>query len=211
MNPSTALGRGVQPSGRCSPCTQRLRSYFSISALLFWIVEQPGLYVRLGLTGLRPVEMSQPGLDRPTGLDQASHWILPSTSHRCRLLRIAKPPAAAAARPAHIAPTKLAIEVKSGGLRELRLANTIWNSGSVPLELMGEFNPDTRRTRVRQLVYDLDLRLHEFDMGEFVWHPKHDHWHMEGFAIYRLWSVAPNGELDRVVSSSDKLSTVDGH
>jgi hypothetical protein len=29
---------------------------------------------------------------------------------------------------------------------------------------------------------------------------------MEGFALYRLWSLTLNGGLDRVVSSSDKLS-----
>ena len=43
-------------------------------------------------------------------------------------------------------------------------------------------------------------------VGEFVWHPTHDHWHFAGFSIYELWTLAPSGALDEIISSSDKVS-----
>ena len=40
-----------------------------------------------------------------------------------------------------------------------------------------------------------------------VWHPTHDHWHLAGFSIYELWTLAPSGTLlDEIISSSDKVS-----
>jgi len=94
----------------------------------------------------------------------------------------------------------------SGSRRILRLANTVWNSGQGALELMGELNPVTRRTKVRQRVYAADGARYDRFVGEFVWHPGHDHWHFEDFAVYQLWSLTPAGELDRIVASSAKLS-----
>lgn len=103
-------------------------------------------------------------------------------------------------------PFDLHIRRLSGGRRELRLANTIWNSGAGPMELIGELNPLTRQTRVLQRVYASDGTAHSRYVGEFVFHPTHDHWHFDGFALYELWSLAPDGGLDRMLSSSDKLS-----
>ncbi|HKZ70705.1 MAG TPA: lysyl oxidase family protein [Anaerolineales bacterium] len=90
--------------------------------------------------------------------------------------------------------------------RVLRLANTIWNSGQGPLELLGEFNPITRKTSVQQRLHATDKSTHDLPVGEFVWHVGHTHWHFEDFALYQLWSLTPSGKIDRVVSSSAKLS-----
>jgi len=103
-------------------------------------------------------------------------------------------------------PFDLAIENGANGRRELRLSNMLWNSGSGPVELLGELNRATQRTQVYQHLYDADHRQYKFLVGEFVFHPTHDHWHTEGFTLYQLWSLAPNGDLAQVVSSSDKLS-----
>jgi hypothetical protein len=103
-------------------------------------------------------------------------------------------------------PSDLVIEPLSRGRRELRLANTVWNSGLGRLELQGELNLVTQRTRVRQRVYGEEGVALERMVGEFVWHPAHDHWHMSDFAVYELWSLTPHGELDRVVASGAKLS-----
>ncbi len=103
-------------------------------------------------------------------------------------------------------PSDLEIRLLSRGRRVLRLANTVWNSGQGPLELVGALNFATQRTRVVQRVYASDTTVHDHLVGEFVWHPGHDHWHVEDFVLYQLWSVTPQGELERVVASSAKLS-----
>jgi len=103
-------------------------------------------------------------------------------------------------------PTDLHIQILPEGRRSLRLANTIWNSGQGPLELTGEFNAATQRTRVHQHIYTADGDQHEILVGEFVWHPTHDHWHFDEFTLYELWTLKPDYSLDKVVASSDKLS-----
>jgi len=103
-------------------------------------------------------------------------------------------------------PYDLEIETMPGGGRELRLSNILWNSGEGPVELLGVLNPATRRTQVYQHIYDADENRYKYLVGEFVYHPTHDHWHTEEFALYQLWSLAPNGNLEQVLASSDKLS-----
>jgi len=100
----------------------------------------------------------------------------------------------------------LRIQLLAGGRRFLRLENTIWNSGQGPLELVGEFNAATSQTRVRQLIYTANDDRREILVGEFVWHPTHDHWHFDEFTLYELWTVTPDYHLGQVVASSDKLS-----
>lgn len=103
-------------------------------------------------------------------------------------------------------PSDLRIQILSEGRRSLRLANTIWNSGKGPLELTGEFNAATQRTRVHQHIYTADGNQREFLVGEFVWHPTHDHWHFDELTIYELWTLKQDYSLGKVVASSDKLS-----
>jgi hypothetical protein len=100
----------------------------------------------------------------------------------------------------------LHIRILPDGRRLLRLANTIWNSGQGPLELTGEFNAATNRTRVFQHIYTVDGETREILVGEFVWHPTHDHWHFDEFTLYELWTLEPDHSLGKVVASSDKLS-----
>lgn len=103
-------------------------------------------------------------------------------------------------------PEDLKIVKLSAAVRQLRLSNTIWNSGAGPLELAGELDQESRRTIVRQHIYTDSDKSYIHPVGEFVWHPTHDHWHFEDFTVYELWSLTPNGEREALVSSSDKLS-----
>jgi hypothetical protein len=100
----------------------------------------------------------------------------------------------------------LKIQILDGGRRSLRLANTIWNSGRGPLELTGEFNAALERRRVYQMVDGANGERYEHLVGEFVWHPTHEHWHFDDFTLYELWTLTPDHNLDEVVASSDKLS-----
>ena len=66
----------------------------------------------------------------------------------------------------------------------LRLSNTIWNSGAGPLELEGETNPTTRQTKVEQHIYtQTDTKL-DHTVGEFIWHPGHDHCVITSYSIH---------------------------
>ncbi len=103
-------------------------------------------------------------------------------------------------------PYDLEIDTLLDGSRELRLSNTIWNSGAGALELEGEFNSVTRKTRVVQHIHARAGTQRDHLVGEFIWHSQHDHWHFEDFSIYELWTLTPTGGLKSVVSSSDKLS-----
>jgi hypothetical protein len=103
-------------------------------------------------------------------------------------------------------PYDLQIEILPGGIRELRLSNTIWNSGLGALELEGEIEPAARKTRVTQNILSQSGASLEYLVGEFIWHSSHDHWHFGGFSIYELWSLTPDGGLEAVIRSSDKIS-----
>jgi hypothetical protein len=65
-------------------------------------------------------------------------------------------------------PSDLEIETFPDGLRELRLSNTIWNSGVGPLELEGEINPVTRKTSVQQHIQVRVGARRNHLVGEFV-------------------------------------------
>lgn len=103
-------------------------------------------------------------------------------------------------------PSNLEIVSLPDSTRELRLSNTIWNSGLGPLELMGTNDPDTQKTRVEQFIYTGSDLHYTHLVGEFVWHIQHDHWHFKEFTIYELWTLSPTVGLDRLVSTSGKLS-----
>ena len=104
-----------------------------------------------------------------------------------------------------LAPSGFLVERRSGG-RVLRLANTVWNSGQGPLELVGEIPRSTQVTSVRQVVNAPDGLYRDRFVGDFIWHASHGHWHIEEFARYELWSLSSSLELDRVVAGSTKVS-----
>lgn len=79
----------------------------------------------------------------------------------------------------------------------LRFSNTVWNSGEGPLELRGE-TVSTERTKVYQRIYNDTGGFTEQQVGEFIFHPAHNHWHFENFAEYELWTKA---EYDKWIAS----------
>lgn len=103
-------------------------------------------------------------------------------------------------------PGDLKIVVLPDGSHELRLSNTIWNSGLGRLELQSVNDSGRRTSSVEQVVYNGDEIQYKHPVGEFIWHPAHDHFHFEEFSIYELWTLSPTGKLDRLISTSGKLS-----
>ena len=105
-----------------------------------------------------------------------------------------------------LSPGNLQIRYLADGRRLLRFSNTIWNRGSAALEVFGQINPLTRAIEVHQRLQVSGDTAVDRPIGRFVWHPSHGHWHIEEFALYQLWSITPQGELDDLLSSSEKLS-----
>ncbi|MDX6532465.1 MAG: hypothetical protein QOF68_209 [Gaiellales bacterium] len=83
-------------------------------------------------------------------------------------------------------------KAKIGGSthRLLRFGNTAWNAGQGPLELSA--NPvDATSAIAYQRLLDARGRLAARRVvGRFVFHPSHNHFHLENFARYELWTRA---------------------
>jgi hypothetical protein len=105
-------------------------------------------------------------------------------------------------------PTDLQLLYNSDTGRALfRFTNSIWNSGLGKLELIGIPNQAKDQIRVSQRVFAADPEIFdEYEVGEFIFHDQHDHWHLEQFAIYELWSVDESGFLRALVSAGGKIS-----
>jgi hypothetical protein len=99
---------------------------------------------------------------------------------------------------------------ESGG-KELRFTNTLWNRGAGPLELYAVNDDATEMTVAHQrifthnasgdpVVYDDNV------VGEFTFHPFHNHWHFEGFARYQIREVTSNGGVGALLRESEKIS-----
>ena len=91
------------------------------------------------------------------------------------------------------------------GERLIRFSNSVWNSGRGVLELRGRHDPQNKTVEVTQYLYGFDQVLVKGDVGEFDYHPEHEHWHWEDFSIYKIWTVEPDGDLGKVVVSSGKV------
>jgi len=71
----------------------------------------------------------------------------------------------------------------------LRFSNTSWNAGDGRLELRGETILNNK-TKVNQRIYDSLGNFTEVYVGDFVFHPSHNHFHFENYADYELWTQA---------------------
>jgi len=108
---------------------------------------------------------------------------------------------------------------RASGVRELRFANTVGNRGPGVLELLpvaddcdGDGDPQDDRSAYQRLYGDtdgdgvftrgVDQPARERFVGCMVFHPQHDHWHLEEFARY----VLTEPSTGRVVALSDKVS-----
>lgn len=94
----------------------------------------------------------------------------------------------------------------------LKLTNSIANLGDGPFELFPVNNEQEETTDAYQRVYTHDADgkwtvFSEEKVGTFAFHPTHNHWHFEGFAMYELRSKTKDGGVgDEVLASTDKVS-----
>ncbi|MBA2362209.1 MAG: hypothetical protein H0V86_01610 [Chloroflexia bacterium] len=72
----------------------------------------------------------------------------------------------------------------------LRFSNVVWNGGDGALDLRGVSSFVSKTTKVYQRIYDTSGAYMSRNVGEFVFHPEHDHFHFEGFSNFELWTKA---------------------
>ena len=91
---------------------------------------------------------------------------------------------------------------------ELRVSNGTANLGPGILEIRGlPPDPDEPdRQLVIQRLYRKDGTFEDFPAGRFVFHPTHDHVHIENWSVYRLRELLPGDEIGEVVRKGKKTS-----
>ena len=95
------------------------------------------------------------------------------------------------------------------GRPELRFSATTRNSGAGPLELVaGETGAGNQN--VYQRVFRTDGTYTDRLAGSFVWHPAHNHFHFEDFAVYSLQPVNAPGSSART-SAKTTFCVMDTH
>lgn len=81
------------------------------------------------------------------------------------------------------------------GPRALRFATSTANHGDHPLELYGSVQtPYSAAAQQCVNFVDRGLCLERRDVGGFVFHPAHGHWHFEDYALYELRTLKRNGK-----------------
>lgn len=89
----------------------------------------------------------------------------------------------------------------------LRFANGTPNIGDGPLYMVGlPTDPNSETQQVNQRIFRSDDSYYERAAGEFVFHPTHDHTHLDDWASYRLREVLPGDGVGDVVAEGGKTS-----
>ncbi len=92
------------------------------------------------------------------------------------------------------------------GTRQLRFTTSIQNDGPGPIEIWGFSDNAVEVTTVVQHIHTAQSDTKKVVVGDFIFHPTHEHWHLTNFARYELWTVDQNGNLEERVAVTDKVS-----
>lgn len=91
--------------------------------------------------------------------------------------------------------SNLSLVADTSGGSTLRFSTTSWNSGTGALQLeAGPVDTGSGKQQVLQRVFNNDGSSALFFAGWFEWHPAHNHFHFDNYALYTLQPVnAPGG------------------
>ena len=88
--------------------------------------------------------------------------------------------------------------------RNLQFNTAFANLGEGDLYLYSIYKDDGYNAT--QVLYTSTGQEYNVNIGEFQYKEEHEHWHLENFANYELWSYDDNGERDELLSSTIKVS-----
>ena len=97
---------------------------------------------------------------------------------------------------------------------ELRFSVTTANLGDGPLEFIGG-ETGRGKQNIYQRIYLSDGTFHDRRVGAYVWHPEHNHIHVENYAEYTLQALTAPGNSKRTgqktsfcVMDTDRIGTI---
>jgi len=103
-------------------------------------------------------------------------------------------------RPPNLKPlpaSSVSLVADASGGSTLRFSTTSWNNGTGPLQLeAGPVDTGSGKQQVLQRVFLSDGTSFHRLAGYFEWHPAHNHFHFDDYALYTLQPVnAPGGSV----------------
>lgn len=98
------------------------------------------------------------------------------------------------------------LDVHPDGTKKIRFPGIFLNIGDGPLELVGRHDTKTNTTKVIQNLYGKNETKEEKEVGSFMLHQDHEHWHFEDFVIFELHTLKENRQLDKEIITSGKMT-----
>jgi hypothetical protein len=80
----------------------------------------------------------------------------------------------------------------------LRFSNGVANTGAGPWQMRPEFpatDPSQPQRALQQIVGSDGSILDEQVVSEFEFHPEHNHWHIDGIALFEIRAGSPSGPV----------------
>lgn len=105
-----------------------------------------------------------------------------------------------------VPPKQLFIARPNANSKTLRFSTTFANIGTGPLEIIGHHDLEQAKTFATQYIRKTTGGGEFQDIGEFAFHPEHDHWHVDNYVQYEVWTVKNNGERGDLVAGTGKQS-----
>lgn len=102
------------------------------------------------------------------------------------------------------APAQLYIR-SGGGKKTLRFSTTFNNQGQGALEIIGHTDKSRKTTFASQYIYETAGPGEYRDIGTFVWHEAHNHWHVSDYVRYQLIRVSDMSPVE-VLTETQKMS-----
>lgn len=105
-----------------------------------------------------------------------------------------------------IVPPKELYIAGTGSKKGIRFNTTFANIGKGPLEIIGHHDPKQDKTFATQYIKKVDGSGHYREIGQFVYHPAHSHWHVGNYVRYELWTIKDTDQKGNLMTSTGKQS-----
>ncbi len=89
-------------------------------------------------------------------------------------------------------PKQLYLRV-TNGVKKIRFNTTFYNVGKGPLELIGVPDEEKNVVVATQIINKIDGSKESMQVGEFIFHPGHNHWHVDKYAQFQVFTYDENG------------------
>lgn len=105
-----------------------------------------------------------------------------------------------------VPPKQLYIARPSANIKTLRFSTTFANIGTGPLEIIGHHDLEQSKTFATQYIRKTTGGGEFRDIGEFIYHPEHNHWHVDEYVQYQIWTIKNGSERRDMVANTGKQS-----